>query len=684
MQKNIAKIKFLLILPSIKFSIHSMNKSLIILFLLSFFCLYGFSQQTTPISDEDQAEINRHEEMVEYYLNNEEYSDAVASLNNIALIYWDNNRGDRAINYFFEAISIYERLDDLNNIQKVYSNVALIYLDMEELRRAREYFEKCLETRREMGNRHLIASGMVDLAYVLSLQGQYQEAEDYLLNAENIAIADNYQSLLLNIYNQLSKNYNNLGIVAKADEYRQKYLTHQEQLSTETLREEFEERETRSQIEIRRAELERRERELEMEARQLAYEVEQDSISRVMEAKEDSLQIAEARDSIAQQEMERLQLDRELQTAELEKQEEQQRTQRIIITFATGALVIGTFLLIILFRNFRAKQRANKELEATNKEIESKSKQLQEAYYKIEDQNLKITHSINYAQDIQKALLPPRETLKEYLPESFIFFKPLHTVSGDFYWFKEIHENSHKKPKEKKKAEKALAYREEDNFNKNISNGGGNNNFLPIDGDKFIVAAVDCTGHGVPGAFMSMIGYNLLDEITHYGITHSNKILTNLHKGIRRTLKQEEGGNRDGMDLSLCVINKEEKTLEFSGAQTHMIYIQNGEAKVIKGDRMSVGGVQKEEERNFSKNIIKVNEPTWVYIFSDGYIDQFGGPNNRKLLLKNFKNLLLDIHKEPMDKQEQMLKDYFLEWKKDEDQIDDVIVIGFKLGNNEA
>jgi len=655
---------------------------IILVFLMTY--LVCHSQQALPLSDADQATVDRYEEMVTFYKNNEEYTNAVSHLSKIAFIYWDNQRADKTIDYFLETIPIYEELNDLENILKVYSNIALIYLDMEDLPNARRYFDKSLEVRRQTGSGRLISSGLVDLAYTISLEGSYDRATEYLDEAKNIAQNENYQTLLLAIYNQLSKNYDNLGIIAQADEFRQKYLTQRDYLSTQILREDFQEREERSQVEIRRTQAERRAQELEMKLQQLIFQEEQEAIKLIVAAKEDSLQLAQQRDSIVQQEMRLLEADRELQQAQLEKQLEQQRAQRVIILYGIGVVIIGTFLLIIMYRNYRAKRKANKKLELINKEIENKSKQLQEAYYKIENQNIKITHSINYAKEIQKALLPPRDALQKFLPESFIFFKPLHVVSGDFYWFKEINEHADKKPKEKKYAEKAFA----DTANyynqpgDEFSNSSENDDFLPIKGNKFMISAVDCTGHGVPGAFMSMIGYNLLDEITHHGITTPDEILTNLHKGIRRTLKQEEGTNRDGMDLSLCVINKENRTLDFSGAQTSIVYIQNGEAKVIRGDRMSIGGVQKEMERNFSKTTIKVDKPTWFYIFSDGYIDQFGGPKNRKLLLKNFTNLLLDIYKEPMDLQEKMLKQYFFEWKNKEDQIDDVLVIGFKLGGN--
>ncbi len=606
--------------------------------------------------------------MVNFYRNNGELKNAVSNLSKIAFIYWDNQRPDKAISYFLETIPLYKELNDLFNIQKVYSNIGLIYLDMEELVDARKYFEESLKVRREIGSNRLIATGLVDLAYVVGASGELQLAIDYLDEAMELALEFNYETLLLNIYNQLMRNYDDLGMVAKSDEFRQKYITHQNYVSTQSIREDFEVREEKTQAEIRQTQLERKAQELEWRIQQLVYQEEQDSIKNIVKAQEDSLLQAQRQSKIREQSIQILEQEKELQKTQLQQQEEREQTQRMIIYFGVVALVVGAFLLIIVFWNYRAKKKANKKLEVINKEIENKSKQLQEAYYKIEDQNIKITHSINYAKEIQRALLPPQENLKQFLPESFIFFKPLHTVSGDFYWFKEIdhaHDLSYSK----------TANQGHHNEVKNSNNGG----FLPINNDKFIISAVDCTGHGVPGAFMSMIGYNLLDEITHHGITESNMILKELHEGIRKTLKQEEGNNRDGMDLSLCVINKIDRTVQFSGAQNPVVYIQDGETNVIKGDRMSIGGKQKELERNFSKTTIHVDRPTWFYIFSDGYTDQFGGPKNRKFLLKNFVDMLQAIHTEPMDKQMEIIEETFCDWKRDEDQIDDILVIGFKL-----
>jgi serine phosphatase RsbU (regulator of sigma subunit) len=198
---------------------------------------------------------------------------------------------------------------------------------------------------------------------------------------------------------------------------------------------------------------------------------------------------------------------------------------------------------------------------------------------------------------------------------------------------------------------------------------------------KLVISAVDCTGHGVPGAFMSMIGFNLLDEITSKGITRPNLILEELHRGVRFTLKQKETNNQDGMDLAMCVIDSKTKTLEFAGAKNPLIYIQDGEVKQIKGDTNGVGG--KSDDHTFTLHTVDVSTPTYCYIFSDGFIDQFGGENGRKFMISNFRNLLFDIHQKPMKEQREILDKTIKEWMgKKYNQIDDILVIGFKLDLN--
>ncbi|HPJ46540.1 MAG TPA: SpoIIE family protein phosphatase, partial [Tenuifilaceae bacterium] len=320
--------------------------------------------------------------------------------------------------------------------------------------------------------------------------------------------------------------------------------------------------------------------------------------------------------------------------------EAREQVQRTVIV--AGAIGLGLFflLLIFIYKGYRDKKKANVLLSQQNTEIQEQRDQIQR-------QNENINKSINYAQGIQKALLPSQKHLEQYLPDSFIFFKPRDVVSGDYYWFKPI--------------------------------PGGNGEYRPGI-DKFAISAVDCTGHGVPGAFLSMIGYNLLDDILNRGIIKPGLILKELNSGIRKALRQDETDNRDGMDMALCVIDPQTKTVEFAGAKNPLIYITNGEAVRMRGDKDSIGGGTVNTDYEFTTQIIDAKNPTWIYVFSDGFIDQFGGNDGRKFMIKNFTELLQHIHQFPACEQREILKITFNEWKRKEyPQVDDVLVIGFKV-----
>ena len=274
-------------------------------------------------------------------------------------------------------------------------------------------------------------------------------------------------------------------------------------------------------------------------------------------------------------------------------------------------------------------------LKQANEELEEK---VEQRTAQLAKKNKNIMDSINYAKRIQDSMLPPLSQIKSELNDSFVFFKPRDIVSGDFYWFAK-------------------------------KNG------------KIIIAAVDCTGHGVPGAFMSMIGNDILNNLViERGITDAAEILHYLNLGIKGALKQDKTQNRDGMDLALCVIEAEKQYVEFAGAKNPLIYIQNGEAKKIKGSLYSIGGGREGVKSIFEKHAINLEKGTVCYIFSDGYQDQFGGEENRKFMTKRFRNLLLEIHQKDMSEQKQILEDTMKDWMGEKyAQIDDILVIGFRL-----
>lgn len=256
----------------------------------------------------------------------------------------------------------------------------------------------------------------------------------------------------------------------------------------------------------------------------------------------------------------------------------------------------------------------------------------------VRQQNKKIEDSILYAKRIQSAVLPPNRFIQYLLSEHFIFYQPRDIVSGDFYWTKQID-------------------------------------------DKIFIAAADCTGHGVPGALMSMLGITFLNEIVNKTSNiHANEILNELRIHIISSLRQtgSTGESRDGLDIALCIIDYKKQILEYSGANNPLYLIRNNELIETKADRMPIG-IHRKAKESFQNNIIKLQKNDLIYIFSDGFVDQFGGPEGRKYLSANFKKLLLDNCSKTLNEQKTIIERSFDEWKDDRKQLDDILVIGFKI-----
>lgn len=258
---------------------------------------------------------------------------------------------------------------------------------------------------------------------------------------------------------------------------------------------------------------------------------------------------------------------------------------------------------------------------------------------RVAEQKMKITESINYAKGIQRALLPSSDELNTIWPEHFVFFKPKDIVSGDFYWTY---------------SDKRYKY----------------------------IAAADCTGHGVPGAFMCMLGVSALNQIS-LKITENpdaGDILTLLRKNVIKTLhqKREDSKSKDGMDIAFCIFDTETNKLQFSGAYNPLYLIRNGELIKYKPNRMPIG-VHVKDSEPFTKHEIDIEKDDVIYIFSDGFSDQFGGNSGRKFGSTRFQQLFLDIHHEDMKTQEKIIKKTHKEWREHYKQLDDIVVIGIRF-----
>jgi len=259
---------------------------------------------------------------------------------------------------------------------------------------------------------------------------------------------------------------------------------------------------------------------------------------------------------------------------------------------------------------------------------------------KIEIINKDITDSINYAQKIQAGILPPISKLKEKFTGAFVFYQPKDIVSGDFYWYEEF------------------------------------------DNDTFIIACADSTGHGVPGAFMSMIGTTLIKDICgKVSVDTPSKVLSQLDKKIMTVLHQnlEAGGSNDGMDIIIAEINLRSQKLSIASAMRPMIIYRDGEELYVTGNRISIGGQYELVEKTFDTKEFRLNKGDKFYMFTDGYSDQFGGSHGKKFKSGNIRTLLQDIHEKPMDEQYNYIKDTFETWKEDTEQVDDVLFMGIEI-----
>jgi len=269
----------------------------------------------------------------------------------------------------------------------------------------------------------------------------------------------------------------------------------------------------------------------------------------------------------------------------------------------------------------------------------------------IEEQKNKITDSITYARKIQDSILPSDKMIKSHFPESFVLYKPKDIVSGDFYWVACPPLDIEGKPN-----------------------------------DKIFIAAADCTGHGVPGAFMSMIGKTILSEIvTGKKIFNPGEILQELNKSIIESLNQDNDKDNiqsDGMDITVCQVDYKNKVVQI-GCANHIVLIVSGDTiEMIEGDIYSIGGLFTILQKpTFSNNIIPIDREMSIYIFSDGYQDQFGGEKNQKFMLHKFKDLIFSIRNLPMEEQKNILLEEHLKWRGNFRQIDDILVIGIKIHN---
>ncbi len=352
---------------------------------------------------------------------------------------------------------------------------------------------------------------------------------------------------------------------------------------------------------------------------------------------ENSKQINEVKEKY---ETEKKETEIKLLTADKATQDETLKKNKIIIYSGSALTVLLLLFALFIFRNNRQKQKINKELVSKNILIESQKKEVEAQKELVEEKQKEILDSISYAKRLQQAILPPDNFITQFLPASFIYYQPKDIVAGDFYW-------------------------------------------MEVTEDKILIAAADCTGHGVPGAMVSVVCSNALNRtVKELKITEPAKILDKVRELVVETFERSQSDVKDGMDISLISINKSTSsdnkiTLQWAGANNPLWYYSESEMKEIKANKQPIG--KTDQPLPFTTHKLSLSKGDSIYLFTDGYADQFGGPKGKKFKYKQLNDLLFANVSKTSNEQKEILENNFLNWKGDLEQVDDVCIIGIRV-----
>lgn len=570
---------------------------------------------------------------IEYYTQslklNEEIENKVGvaiSMNNIGIIYEFQGNLDKAIEYYTLSLAMEEELGNKKGIAASYGNIGNIYSDKKEYDKALEYMMKSIQLKEEIGNQKGIAITLINVGNIYKSQNNFQKAiETY---TQSFEINQNYgnkqgTSMCLNsigmVYMDLKDNKKALTYCTQALEIAQEVGAALEIKNASQALWEIYKKLGNSDKALAMYELYVATKDSVLSEQNHKEVVNQTyKYAYEKQAAADSVKAAEAnkvKDALLAAEK------AENKQHQLEAEQQEQQKYYLFGVLAL-ALLFGGFI----YNRFRV-TRAQKNI------IEEQKEQVDKAFDELEEKNREILDSIIYAKRIQNAVLPPTKLVKEYLHDSFVIYQPKDIVAGDFYWLE------HK-----------------DN--------------------KVLFAACDCTGHGVPGALVSVICVNGLNRsVREHGLTDPGKILDQTRELVISEFEKSEDEVKDGMDISL--VSLEGNLAKWAGANNPLWIIRAGELLEYKPDNQPIGKYAKPSP--FTTHEIELKKGDTLYVFTDGYQDQFGGEKGKKLKAANFKKLLLSIQSETMDTQKQLIEDHFETWKGQFEQIDDICVIGVRV-----
>lgn len=576
--------------------------------------------------------INQHLEALGIYEGIQNNEGIAWSSLNIARLFKMMKNYQKSLEYVNKSLDIYQKIE---NEQGISTGVTLclkekgsIYYEMGRLDKAIEYSLQVLEINKGHGNERGVANTYVSLGRIYYDNKDFVKAIDYFKKANYIKDTLKDETEKASILRYLGKIYLKQGNIPTAQKYlKQSLIFAEKQNLKEDIKESY----------LGLSEL---------------YEKMNDPKNALKYYKN----YTKLKESLDNQKINELELQYEfdkkqrfLEFEQRQREAEQKaklQKQKIFTWVSVAGLLFMMVIAYLIFMSYRRKKKTNilltkqkQEIQEQKDEIEAQRDFVTKQRDQIAQQNTIITDSIAYAKRIQTALFPQPKYMEKILNEHFIFMNPKNIVSGDFYWTTE-----------------------KDN--------------------KLIVAVSDCTGHGVPGAFMSMLGIAFLSEIvSNCRNLNPGEILDQLRESIIESLHQEYGirGSKDGMDMALCIIDKDSLEMKYAGAYNSVYIIRNGELNELKADKMPIGIHAVKVEKGFETKTFNLEKGDMLYLFSDGYVDQFGGKEGQKFKQKAFKELVLSIADQEMDAQKLQLEQTMNKWRGDYSQLDDMMIMGIRI-----
>lgn len=545
-----------------------------------------------------------------------------SAMGNIGSLYIDLKEFSKALGYQMRCLKLVQQIGNIEGVASSLNNICIIYTGLKDYDQAISYAQKSLDMYNLLKDNYGIASANANIGNLYFERSMFAKALPHQLTALDLAIKYGYNYLAINTGSEIGNTYHNMN----NNEMALKYLNDAEKLLVK-------DPDPVAQMAVSSV--------LSAVYQEMGKYKEAFRHFEISQHLRDSLYRGDVQKELTQKELQ-AEFDKKLVADSLKNADEKKVTDALIFAKNTQiekdriqkiALYGGLVLLIVgggvMYNRFRIIRRQKEIIEQKNKETEAQK-------IIIEEKQKEILSSISYAKRLQEAILPPMSLITENLPQSFVLYKPKDIVAGDFYWIEVVSK------------------------------------------DYILIAAADCTGHGVPGALVSVVCSNALNRtVKEFEITDPGKILDKTRELVVETFERSEKEVKDGMDISLCLLNKKANEIEWAGANNPLWIVRDSKIIEFKPNKQAIGKVDK--PALYQTHKVKLQKGDNVYIFTDGYADQFGGPNGKKFKYHQLVELMCTISVLSVKEQQIRLEKEFQEWKGDLEQVDDVCVIGIQI-----